>query len=167
MKKLLLLCLFAVVPLPEAHATDIYPAQGGGLIGRADGGYLPVAVMSCGNNMACTFNRTSQTQTISVNGYQGNLNYDFPALNPIAGSLGLPCAMSRSVSIPGVEIGDFCEVSSNHGMDGGSALDTEVLLRGIAGTNVGYVQACVGPLTDGGTINLTDAGYFLFCFSRQ
>ncbi len=94
----------------------------------------------------------------------GATTYDFPSLDPTVNGLGLPCAESWAVMATGAVLTDSCSASSNLGVDGGAALlSTAQLSCRVSAANAAVLKLCV-QLTDGGSYNLGDAGFYVRVF---
>ena len=88
-------------------------------------------------------------------------SWDFPALSQRL-ALNLPCAESDPFYTQGCAIGDACITSSNWGADGGSALPATAMLSCRAYADYTIVRLCALE-TDGGVMDLGDAGYTTRC----
>lgn len=89
--------------------------------------------------------------------------WDYPALAIGAlNSVNQSYAETDPVTLTGAAIGDQCDVVSNFGLDGGSALPLNADLSCIAGTNTVTGRLAIRYNMDAGTLNLTDAGYRYF-----
>lgn len=92
-----------------------------------------------------------------------SLTWDFPSLSN-GTTLGTPCSETDPVSVPGAVITDGCNVASNLGLDGGALLlSTATLSCTVSAAAAATVKLCV-QFTDGGSYNLTDAGFTVRIF---
>lgn len=100
--------------------------------------------------------RLSPTGTPIMRSYQGSRSFDFPAVSGAGGANA--CSVSYPVVTTGSKFRDFCSVSTNLGMDGGTAEPLEAQFTCRVVTDATYVKLCVF-FADGGTLDLPDAGY--------
>lgn len=85
--------------------------------------------------------------------------YDFAQLD-VSAVFGLPCIETVPVTVTGAAFNDSCDMTSNLGQDGGTALNNLVDLTCRATTNAAIGKACLRASTDGGIVrDLPDAGY--------
>ncbi len=102
--------------------------------------------------------KLSPTGTELRRSYQGQRDWDFPALSSTPGGA-QTCIESGVITSTGTKIQDFCSSSNNFGVDGGSALPLEAFITCRAATDSTYIKLCVS-LSDGGSIDLGDAGWY-------
>jgi hypothetical protein len=113
---------------------------------------------------------TANTANRVTNMLAGSTTYDFPALGNAP--VDTPCATTWPVTVSGASgvgarIGDPCAVASDLGTDGGAVLlSTAQLTCQVTAAAQATVKLCV-HLTDGGSYNLGDAGFFVRTFSNQ
>lgn len=93
--------------------------------------------------------------------------YDFPTIGGKSDSLLPICADSFPCTVPDALVGDPCFVASLAGADAGTGLDVAVSLTcNITAPGVGRVRACA-HMSDAGTIDMADAGYYLRAVSGR
>lgn len=107
------------------------------------------------NPTASTYNKVAGIRTCTG-------DYDFPALTGSVLGLDTLCAESSAITCTGVKFTDTCNV----GLD-------QVVVNAfgnfnayVSATGAVKVRACADGITDGGTFNQPDSGYWVTCVSH-
>ena len=88
----------------------------------------------------------------------GTCSWDFTAMSSSGETSLTPRRESATCLAVGCRITDSCHVSTDFGLDGGAAASTSVIFSCRAVTD-GVVFAAAALQTDGGSVDLADAGY--------
>ncbi len=137
----------AAVAVPVFSGIDGLPRwlKAGAYFGSTTGGTAAARITSSGGG--CTF-------------------YDFPAISNTPGGAATS-KNSWDITSTGSNFGDTCSVGTNFGADGGLGLLQEVIPScQVTATNVAQVRV-TAAFSDGGSVDLPDAGWCVRTFSNR